>query len=316
MQLDVDRCADCPPPEIAWSRSAFLYDEPVRAALMRLKFGGMRSVASAFEPPMVSAAGDRLAGRRDGFPVVTWVPLGRRRRRGRGFDQAEILARGVGSRAGRAVAPLLERIHETDPQARRSGTDRRRALSGAFRSIALPPPRVILVDDVLTTGATAQACARTLRRAGAGEIGLLTAARSLGDANGPIPARCYTSARMDLVLKGRGVRITDKVRHAAEHKLAKLARRPRPLVTRIEVEIIGERNPRIGESHRVEVACDTAKHTFRAEGAGPDIDSALDRVVERLERQISDYRNKRLPRKSGRTNRPEPLSPEPPLEQG
>lgn len=121
---------------------------------------------------------------------------------------------------------------------------------------------------------------------------------------------------MDLVLKGRGVRITDKLRHAAEHKLARLGRRPRPLVTRIEVEIIGERNPRIGESHRVEVACETAKHTFRAEGAGPDVDSALDRVVERLERQISDYRNKRLPRKSGRTSRPEAFSPEPPPEQG
>ena len=312
MQRDVDRCADCPPPEIAWSRSAFAYDQPVRSALMRLKFSGMRSVTGAFELPMVSSAGDRLAGREGDPPVVTWVPLGRRRRRERGFDQAEILARGVGSRTGRPVAPLLERIRETGPQARRSSVERRRALSGAFRSIAPPPPRVILVDDVLTTGATAQECARTLRRAGAGEVGLLTAARALGAANGPIPARCYTSMRMDLVLKGRGVRITDKVRHAAEHKLAKLARRPRPLVTRIEVEIIGERNPRIGESHRVEVACDTAKHTFRAEGAGPDIDSALDRVVERLERQISDYRNKRLPRKSGRTARPEAVSPEPP----
>lgn len=193
MQRDVDRCADCPPPEIAWSRSAFAYDEPVRSALMRLKFGGMRSVASAFESPMVAAAGDRLAGRGGGSPVVTWVPLGRRRRRERGFDQAEILARGVGSRAGRPVAALLERTRETGPQARRRGPERRRALSDAFRSIARPPPRVILVDDVLTTGATAHECARTLRRAGAGEVGLLTAARSLGDANGPIPARCYTS---------------------------------------------------------------------------------------------------------------------------
>jgi ribosomal subunit interface protein len=105
---------------------------------------------------------------------------------------------------------------------------------------------------------------------------------------------------MDLVLKGRGVRITDKVRHAAEHKLAKLGSRRRPLVQRLEVELIGEQNPRIGQSHRVEVACETPHHTFRATGAGPDVDSALDSVVDRLERQISTYRSKRATRSSAR----------------
>jgi len=108
---------------------------------------------------------------------------------------------------------------------------------------------------------------------------------------------------MDLVLRGRGVRITDKIRHAAEHKLGKLDRKRRPVVQRLEVEIIGERNPRIGESHRVEVACRTAHHTFRAAGAGSDVEVALDRVVDRLQRQISDYRSKRTPRKTGGAGR-------------
>ena len=106
---------------------------------------------------------------------------------------------------------------------------------------------------------------------------------------------------MDLVLKGRGVHITDKIRHVVEHKLSRFDGKRRPVVQRLDVQIIGEHNPRIGESHRVEVACQTAHHTFHAHGAGSDVDVALDRVVERLQRQISDYRSKRTPRKTGKT---------------
>ena len=68
---------------------------------------------------------------------------------------------------------------------------------------------------------------------------------------------------MDLVMKGRGIRITDQVRRTAEHKLAKIGRLD-PKVLRLEVELTLERNPRIGGSYRVEVACDTARQTFRA----------------------------------------------------
>jgi ribosomal subunit interface protein len=110
---------------------------------------------------------------------------------------------------------------------------------------------------------------------------------------------------MDLVLKGRGIRITDKVRLAAEHKLRRLDRRRRPLVQRLEVEVIGERNPRIGQSHRVEIACETPHHTFHAAGAGPDVDTALDSVVARLERQIATYRSKRATRSSAKGIPPE-----------
>jgi predicted amidophosphoribosyltransferase len=83
---------------------------------------------------------------------------------------------------------MLTRAVETAPQARRGGDARRRALGGAFRAVGAVPPRVLLVDDVLTSGATVAECARTLLAAGALEVGVLTAARSLG---GPLPARCY-----------------------------------------------------------------------------------------------------------------------------
>jgi adenine/guanine phosphoribosyltransferase-like PRPP-binding protein len=77
-------------------------------------------------------------------------------------------------------------------------------LSGAFvASVPVEGTRVVLIDDVLTSGVTAAECAEVLRRAGAAEVGVLTAARSLG---GPIPARCYNPARFppgSVVARGR-----------------------------------------------------------------------------------------------------------------
>ena len=96
---------------------------------------------------------------------------------------------------------------------------------------------------------------------------------------------------MELILKGRGVRITDQMRKVAEHKLSKIERLD-PRVRRLEVEIIEERNPRIDGSHRVEVTCDSSRHVFHAHGAGRDVNSALDQVVERLERQMATRRGR------------------------
>jgi ComF family protein len=185
LEWSVETCADCPPQPIAWARSAFAYDEPARRAMLNLKFGGARVIGDAFLPQMAGAAADRL---RTGH-VVTWVPLAKRRRRERGFDQAEILARGVAARAGLPVRQLLERVRETDPQARRGAADRRRALVDTFRVVDRPPADVVLVDDVLTTGATAAACASALTDAGTARVGVVTAARAL---KGAVPARCYT----------------------------------------------------------------------------------------------------------------------------
>jgi ribosomal subunit interface protein len=96
---------------------------------------------------------------------------------------------------------------------------------------------------------------------------------------------------MDLILKGRGLRLTEPMRRTAEQKLAKLERLE-PRVQRLEVEIVKEPTPRIDGGHRVRVAADTARHVFRAEGTGTDVDSALDQVIERLERQVISHRGK------------------------
>lgn len=95
---------------------------------------------------------------------------------------------------------------------------------------------------------------------------------------------------MDLVLKARGLDLTQRMRKLAEQKLAKIARLD-PRVLRLEVEIVGAHNPRLAGTH-VEVTCHRPRRTFRARGEGDDVGGALDQVVERLERQITSYRDR------------------------
>jgi competence protein ComFC len=174
-------CADCPPLAVDAARAPFLYDGPLARAIRGMKFSGWHALGRHLAGAMAEVAGDLRAD------VLTWVPLSRRRLRRRGFDQAEVLARALASRLGLRVDRLLFRTRDTRAQARRAAADRRRALAGAFTALKPVAEDVLLVDDVLTTGSTAAACAEGLKEAGAGRVTLLTAARSLG---GPVPARC------------------------------------------------------------------------------------------------------------------------------
>ncbi len=100
---------------------------------------------------------------------------------------------------------------------------------------------------------------------------------------------------MDLVLKARGTRVTERVRNVAAHKLARLERLE-PKVTRLQVEVIAEKNPRLGGIKRVEAVLETPRKVFRAHAQGPDVDSALDAVAEKLERQLRDHNTRRRTR--------------------
>jgi ribosomal subunit interface protein len=100
---------------------------------------------------------------------------------------------------------------------------------------------------------------------------------------------------MDLLLKGRGARITDRLRRAAEHKLARLERME-PKLTRVELEVTSEKNPRQGGAHRVEAVADTPRKTFRAHADARDLEVAFDLVADKLERQIRDHHKKRRAR--------------------
>ena len=100
---------------------------------------------------------------------------------------------------------------------------------------------------------------------------------------------------MDLTFTGRGLGLTDAVRETAEHKLAAISRLE-PRATRIDLEFISEHHPRIDGTTRVEAVVHVPRKTFRAEAEAADVPTALDRVVERLERQIRDHHGKRRKR--------------------
>lgn len=152
-------------------RSLLRYEGAGRLLLSRLKYRNARS-ALAWLAMGMAALVDNPAG---GFDVVTWAPTTPSRRRLRGYDQAELLARRVGRHLGVAVLPLLSR--EPGPpqtgrsRAQRVGVDNQ----PRFRPRGHAPPRVLLVDDVLTTGATVTAAAQVLRACGARSVSVVTA---------------------------------------------------------------------------------------------------------------------------------------------
>jgi ComF family protein len=174
----VPSCRSCPPAEIARSRAPFVFDGAIRRAVHRLKFAGDRSVAQALAAAM--AASDEFDG-----DAITWVPLSRSRLAERGYDQAKALAGELEPLLDRPAVRLLRRVSDDAPQARRSGTERRAAMRGAFEPVVPeagtgPANKILLIDDVLTTGSTAAECARVLLTSGAARVDLLVAARALG----------------------------------------------------------------------------------------------------------------------------------------
>lgn len=139
------------------------YRGDLRRALLAYKFQGMRRLAPIFAEALASA----IRERRWGPAVVSHVPLHHRRLRSRGYDQARLLA---GDVAGRLQLPLrdsLERTRDTPQQARLSARERQGNVRGAFRPLGSQPAVVLLIDDVLTTGATLAACRTALEGAGA-----------------------------------------------------------------------------------------------------------------------------------------------------
>jgi len=176
------RCARCRRRRNPLSAGASLgpHEGSLRLAIHALKYRGHRRVA----PQLASALWGNPAVRVliDPGALLVPVPLGTRRRRERGFNQAELMARALARVSGAGLAPrALVRRRSTPPQTQLSAGARRANVTGAFaapRPARLRNQVVVLVDDVYTTGATARECARVLKAAGAAEVRVVTAART------------------------------------------------------------------------------------------------------------------------------------------
>lgn len=164
-----------PPPGVEWWAAAFAYHGPARALVAAAKYRGARAGWAW----LASELAGRISGAEGAatLELVTWPPTTAARRRQRGFDQAQWLARRVARELALPARGLLHRR----PGPAQTGRDRRaRAESGpTFTALALRPGTgVLVVDDVATTGATLAAAAAALRSAGAGLVAAATAART------------------------------------------------------------------------------------------------------------------------------------------
>jgi ComF family protein len=179
--LACDACRREPPP-FAYARAVAAYRGGMREAIHALKYRGRTAVAAPLAELMAEAGRPLLPeGAAPGLDALVPVPLHPGRLAERGFNQAELLAVACARRWERPLLRrALVRVRATRPQTDLDAADRRRNVAGAF-AVARPREvagrRLLLVDDVLTTGATARAAARALGQAGAAEVGVLTLAR-------------------------------------------------------------------------------------------------------------------------------------------
>ena len=175
LSLIAPACRICPawPDGFERARSAVWLEGTAREAVHHLKYGGWWRMAE----PMAGRMAVLLESR---DLILVPIPLSRRRRRVRGYNQAEALARALGSITGDMVeAGVLARRRETGTQTALTPEERRANVAGAFGAMAsIRGRRVLLIDDVFTTGATLAAAAHALLEAGASAVEAVTFARA------------------------------------------------------------------------------------------------------------------------------------------
>ena len=154
----------------SWA-AVWYYEGYIRKSLLRYKFGRARHYAPVYGRMLAMKLLNEYP---EGFDILTWVPVSRLRKFTRGYDQVELLAEAVGKELGMLPVRSLRKIRNNRPQSGISGLAKRRAnVLGVYRAIdpeTVRGKRILLLDDIITTGATAGECARVLLTAGAKEV--------------------------------------------------------------------------------------------------------------------------------------------------
>jgi len=165
---------DGPEPKVRFAERCavtFYYEGRLRESFLRYKFSGQRQYAERYGTWMAGTIRDKLAGQYD---ALTWVPVSRPRRRRRGYDQAELLARAIGRELGLEPVRMLKKTVDNREQSGLGGAPERAANAAGvyvpFEPEKYAGKRILLIDDIVTTGATLSECSRVLRTAGAAEV--------------------------------------------------------------------------------------------------------------------------------------------------
>lgn len=155
------------------------YQDKVRDSVRRYKFKGRRGYHKLYGRLVAQCVHDHLAGRYD---LITWVPLSPQRKKERGYDQAFLLASAAALELGEVAVEALRKERNTDPQSGLTEDAQRRAnVLGAYTPVdpeLVAGKRVLLIDDVVTTGSTLSECARMLRTMGAEDVVCAALARA------------------------------------------------------------------------------------------------------------------------------------------
>jgi putative sigma-54 modulation protein len=199
-----------------------------------------------------------------------------------------MLALAVASRTGLAVAPLLERAGDGRRQVGRARSQRVRT-PPRFTTVRPAAGPVVLIDDVVTTGATLGACAHALRDAGC------TNHRS------PEPLE----GRMKIEVKGRNFAVTDEIRQKIEKRFEKVGKQVSELAT-LDIELSQERNPSIREKCVAEATLHLKGATLRAKDASESMSHTVNLVADELARQVKRHRDKRRGRRESARVEPRP----------
>lgn len=180
---ETDLCRECRVEQAEFSKgklnvqfldsyaAVWYYEGYVRRSLLRYKFYGARHYADAYGRLLAMKI---LKEYPEGFDLITWVPISKLRKLRRGYDQVELLANAVARELEMEAVPLLKKVRHNPPQSGITGHAERRAnVLGIYRCVneeKIVGKRILLLDDIITTGATVGECARVLLTAGAGEV--------------------------------------------------------------------------------------------------------------------------------------------------